>query len=336
MLVPCNDLIGTVTVHDHAPAITTHRDVLYVPTGRGKRDEGLFDRDGKLIEDAGYFRSHSGRVSLYAPFNALPHDRFGYAPDEHRYVFLGALTGHYGHFITGSLARFWALDTVDRRTTRLVVLNHGPLSDLLAVPWIRDVLQAFGVDEDALVSFARPTRFREIIVPAPAFEEGHFAHRIFGAVCGAAGRRIVRPGEKDGKPVFLTKMHQRSGVSRIDNEDRLCHRLDQAGFEIVAPEALSFADQVRLFVDRPIVAGIAGSALHTAIFAPGRVKYDLHTVPQRLTNQALLDGANGGRTIALYPRDGIDQIPAHPGFAATYTLHDPVRTAEELLRHMDV
>jgi hypothetical protein len=324
-------LIGHRTILDHEPPITTHRDVLYVPTGRAKRDEGLFDQDHKLITDAGYFRAHPDRTSLYRSLDTLPHDRFRYAPDDVRYVFLGSLTGHYGHFITGSLARIWAVEKFDRRTTKFVLLNHGALATPLAIPWIRDLLAAFDLGEGDLVNFPGPTRFREIAVPAPAFEEGNFAHKVFGRVCGQAGEKLAGSPAPGGRPVFLTKMHLSGGVSRFRNEDALCHHLAAAGFEIVAPERLTVAEQVRLFVDRPIVAGIAGSALHTAIFAPGRLKFELHPEPERLTNQLLLDGAQGGRTIALFPPGRIRHESASPGFSTDYSLPDPARIAADLI-----
>jgi hypothetical protein len=331
MLVPCESLIGHTTIVDHEPRITIHRDVLYVPTGRAKRDEGLFDQGHKLIEDAGYFRAHPDPVSLLQTVNTLEHDRFVYAPDDVRYVFLGALTGHYGHFITGSLARAWAIEKFDRQSTKFVLLNHGSLSTPLRIPWIRDFLGAFEISERDLVNFSGPTRFREIVVPAPAFEEGNFAHKIFGQVCGRAGERLVRSRASGGRPVFLTKMHLSGGVSRIRNEDELCRRLADVGFEIVAPERLQVTEQVRLFLERPIIAGIAGSALHTAIFAPGRLKFELHPEPQRLTNQLLLDGVQGGRTIALFPLGRILHETASPGFSTDYSLPDPSRIAADLL-----
>jgi hypothetical protein len=331
MLVPCEILIGRTTVLTHEPRITTHREVLYVPTGRMKRDEGLFDHDHQLIPDAGYFRSSSERVSLHRLTDSLDHDRFDYAPEDVQYVFLGTLTGHYGHFITASLARIWAVERVGRRRTKFVVLNHGPLATPLGIPWIRDVLTAFDIYEEDLVSFPRPTRFREIVVPAPAFEEGHFVHTIFGQVCARAGQRLVPSPVPGGRPVFLTKMHLTAGVSRIRNEDELCRHLARHGFEIIAPERLPVAEQVRLFVERPILAGMAGSAMHTSILAPGRLKFELHPEPHRLTNQMLVDSANGGRTAALHMADRVRHEAATPGFTTDYSLTDPGRVAADLI-----
>ncbi|WP_019831274.1 glycosyltransferase family 61 protein [Sphingomonas sp. PR090111-T3T-6A] len=334
MLTACDRLLGRTTFIEHDPPITVHRDVLCVPTGRAKKDEGLFDQGGKLIADAGYFRAHPDRVSLYPLLNPLPHERFDYAPDDVQYVFLGVLTGHYGHFITNSLARVWAVSRFDRATTKFVLLNHGPLSMPLAISWLREILGAFGLDETNLLNFARPTRFREIVVPAPAFEEGGFVHAVFGAACGRAGQMLTRGRRNDGPPVFLTKQCLASGVSKVTNEAEMCEHLSAAGVQIVAPETLSVSEQIRLFADRDAVLGMAGSAMHTAVFAPGRQKIELHTGRARLSNQALIDAANGGRTTALWPAQGIEAAQPEAGFGAAYRLSDPVAVARELLRHI--
>ena len=332
MLTACDTLLGRTTLIEHEPLITVHRDALCVPTGRVKKDEGLFDHGHKLITDAGYFRAHPEPVSLYPLVNPVPYERFDYAPDDVQYVFLGALTGHYGHFITSSLARAWAVSRFDRATTKFVLLNHGPLSIPLGIPWLREILGAFGLDETNLLNFARPTRLREIIVPAPAFEEGNFVHAVFGVACARAGEVLTNGRRNAGPPVFLTKQRLDSGVTKVTNEAEMCEHLSAAGVEIIAPETLSAPDQIRLFIDRHAVLGMAGAAMHTAGFAPGRQKVELHTGPTRLSNQSLIDSANGGGTIALWPDQGIALAPLEAGFGAAYRLSDPAAIARDLLR----
>ena len=51
-----------------------------------------------------------------------------------------------------------------------------------------------------------------------------------------------------------------------------------AGFAIVAPERVAFADQVRLFNHAEWIVGTIGSALHTSLFSqanPGRTLFTL-------------------------------------------------------------
>ncbi len=212
-----------------------------------------------------------------------------------------------------------------------MLLKHGPLSIPLGIPWLREILDAFGLDETNLINFTRPTRLREIIVPAPAFEEGNFVRAVFGVARARAGEVLTDGRRNDGPPGFLTKQRFASGVLTATNEAEMCEHLSAVGVEIIAPETLSVTNQIRLFMDRHAVLGMTGSAMHTAIFAPGRQKVELHTRPTRLSNQSLIDSANNGRTIALWPGQGIASEQPAAGFDAAYRLSDPAAIARDLL-----
>lgn len=133
------------------------------------------------------------------------------------------------------------------------------------------------------------------------------------------------------QPVFLSRSRLKGGVSKLVNEEEFCHRLDREGVEIVYPEMLSFDEQIGLFRGRRFVTGLAGSAMHTSVFAPRGDKLTLSLGPKLLSNQSLLDNASGGSSIDFYP-DDIVQEPAHGRFQNVYRLADPQATAQDFLR----
>ena len=59
-------------------------------------------------------------------------------------------------------------------------------------------------------------------------------------------------------------MHHR----RLSNETDVQHYLTTSGFEMIQPEAISFADQVQLFSEAAIVVGSFGAGLTNAAFMP--------------------------------------------------------------------
>ena len=333
----CTELYGSTTLIEHDPMLATYTDVLCVPYGTEGASAGLYDRGRKLVIAAASFRASPDPVAVEAFVTPLDAARFEHAPDDVGYLFLGALTGHFGHFILSSMARLWALRFAPDPRRRYVILNAGPVEAVFALPFLRNILGQLGLGPDNVVCFDAPTRLRRIVVPSPAIEEQNFSHRVFAGLCNRVGTLLTAslPAQTHEAPVFLSKMRLQDGVSRLCNEAAFCERLERRGVRIVIPEQLGFAEQVRLFRDAPVITGIAGSAMHTAVFAPGRATLALSFTPTPLSNQRLLDQANGGLGLAFHPEGDLVAEPAQPGFHHVFRLRDPVRTADEFLAEIE-
>lgn len=336
-LTRCTDLFGNTTLLDVDPMIETYTDVLCVPAGIRDVSPGIYDRGRKMVMAAGYFRASPDPLPLDSPFTTLDATRYDFADDGFTYLFLGTLTGHFGHFILASMARLWPLRFAPDPRLRFVVLNPAPLESLFDTPFLGEILGQLGVGLHNLVCFSGPTRIARLVVPSPAIEEHNFSHRVFAQLCNRIGAMLAAPLPQAPReaPVFLSKARMGAGVSHLANEAELCDRLASRGVEIVYPEELDFAEQVRLFRDTATITGWAGSAMHTAVFAPGRDMLALSFGPTMLSNQRLLDQANGARSLTLFPEGDMLPGPAHPAFHHSFVLRDPKRTADEFLAEID-
>ena len=328
----CTELYGSTILIERDPMLATCEDVLCVPYGVEGASPGLYDRARKLVTAAATFRATPDPVPVEAYTTPLDAARFDHAPDG-SYVFLGILTGHFGHFIMSSMARLWALRLAPDPRQRYVILNAGPVEAVLGLAFMRDILGQLGLGTDNLVCLDAPTRFRRIVVPSPAIEEHSFVHTVFASLCNRVGALLTAalPREAHDAPLFLSKMRLRDGVSNLVNEAEFCERLERGGVRIVTPERLRLAEQVRLFRDAPLVTGLAGSAMHTAIFAPGSATLQLALGAVQLSNQALLDRANGGVSLVVHPEGDVMAEAPQPGFQNSFRLRDPARTADEFL-----
>lgn len=325
------DFYGNSALIEDDPLCVPHRDILYVPQGTPGTSHGLFDRGRKILGAAADYRAQPHPTHPYDAFTTLDPEKFDYAPDDVDYVFLGLLTGHYGHFITASLARLWVARLTQDTRTRYVVLNNQPVGGFFEIQFISEILGAAGLTPQNVVSFNQPTRFRRITVPSPAIEEHNFSHRIFGTLCARIGDLMVpQQPPKNDTPVFLGKARLASGVSKVVNEEELCDCLVNAGVEIVYPETLNMPEKVALFRSRSFVTGLAGSGMHSAVFAPNHDKLALTFTPYLLSNQLLLDQASGSTTVT-YVAESITE-PEAPGWQTIYRLVDPVKTAGAFLR----
>lgn len=80
--------------------------------------------------------------------------------------------------------------------------------------------------------------------------------------------------KKPERLVLISRRHQK--LRRLINEDELYALLSPLGFELVAPERLSHAEQVELFAHARIVIGSSGAALTNLLFCqPGTTAIEL-------------------------------------------------------------
>ncbi|MFH6784333.1 MULTISPECIES: glycosyltransferase family 61 protein [Methylobacterium] len=264
------------------------------------------------------------------------------APEE-TYLFLGGAHLHYGHFLVTTLPRFWPLiqgrgGVTTPSPTPSPILCYAPAHEALWQPYrfAIDILGLLGVNVRDIHAFEGPRRLRRVVVPEPAFREEAFAHTVFRDLCLTIGAGCYDPGEvdADARPVYLAKTRLAGGVRRFANEDEVTEILAREGVEILHPEAMGFAEQVRLFARRRMVAGSLGSALHTALFAPpGRRVVALSPGPQVNPTFLLVD-ALCGNTVAYLHQPGTAET--EPGaFGSQQRLPDPRAAAEGLLRRME-
>ena len=179
-------------------------------------------------------------------------------------LFVGEVHDHWGHFITDTLARLWALADVDPATKVLFAPDAGAR---LAVPLVRALLAAAGVGEDRILRPQGPTLFERLLCPAPALQLSRIyqgfddVHRRIAAALFAAS-----PAVPPTRPVYLTRTRLAQDLRRLKGEQALEQRLERAGYLVVSPEQLGLAEQMALFNGAAPVVGAFGSAMHTVLF----------------------------------------------------------------------
>jgi capsular polysaccharide biosynthesis protein len=174
---------------------------------------------------------------------------------------------NYGHFLLDGLASV------------LTLLDAGALGRLpLVTPplqrWQRDLLRlTFG--DLAWQEVAAPIVRVAGAVYTPAMD--HYLHRpgplliavrarLLAAVQSAKPRRSSYRAQ--GRRLYVSRRSQHMRV--LVNEVALEAALVRRGFQIVRPEGMSVADQIRLFAEADVIVGPTGAGLTNALFAaPG-------------------------------------------------------------------
>jgi hypothetical protein len=271
-------------------------------------------------------RHHKGLARLgYSTLDdwVLERDVRPIAECQERVVVLGAQTnGNYSHWLLESVVRALLFRPLDDGSWLYLT---PPLND-----WQRETLEFIGIGQERILEQGRSglIRFAEVVAVSRAMMNIYtFIPSALGALSaladpGRARRRIYSSREH---------AHRR----HISNGAEIRDVLARYDFEVVHPESLSIADQVRLFASAETVLGVHGSGLTNTIFSPPG------TTVIELQPEGLIYGENAVvRTLAAIRRQPFIQIVCQlvPGMNNLPLQHrdlvvDP-RHLDELLQEM--
>ncbi|GGF41396.1 hypothetical protein GCM10011519_13980 [Marmoricola endophyticus] len=257
--------------------------------------------DGRLVRDSQKIGGLGGNRLVAADPNRVP-----IAADARRlpgtWLYGGHWIDHFGHFVTETLPTLWPRDL---RVDGLVFHAFGP-AHAGVLDWERtalDLTSYAGLPVEVVKT--EPVRVERLHVPTRGVVVNGWAHpgavEVWSQMARTAGGRGAL--RTDGPRVFLsrtgfnTRLRERGEPTRSDaGRD---HALDEVfartNFEVVEPERLPVADQVRLVAGASVLAGGAGTALHLSAFAPAGVRVleigDTRSPGWQVPHQQVLDHA---------------------------------------------
>jgi len=135
-----------------------------------------------------------------------------------------------------------------------------------APPFVRESLEAMGVDPDALISIGVDSHYECEHLFVPQYSGGLAVPQWVGDFLKAT---YTAHGVLDipipTRRIYVSRA--RAGQRRIVNEAEVSSRLGQRGFEIVRLEDLRFIDQIRLFNEANCVIAPHGAGLSNLFFS---------------------------------------------------------------------
>lgn len=218
------------------------------------------------------------------------------------WLYGGHWIDHFGHFLTETLPTLWPRDlSVDG----LVFHAFGPAHDGV-LDWERaalDLTSYAGVPVEVVTS--APVRVERLHVPSRGVVVNGWAHPGAAEVWSAMARRAggATSLQADGPRLYLsrtafnarTREAGRPVRSEAARDRALDEVFDAAGFEVVHPERLPVAEQLRLVAGACVLAGGAGTALHLSAFAPPGVRVlelgDTRSPTWQVPHQQVVDHA---------------------------------------------
>lgn len=184
--------------------------------------------------------------------------------EDEEVVWGGAIVGHYGHFLTESVARLWAvLDGGPKAGTPIVFV--APQDKSTGHEW----LAGFG-GQRILLSAEETRRFTRVFIPDPAWQlNGWLAPEMRDVHLrvrdGIVAGRDPCTSEDGKRMIWLSRSQQ--PADRRPYDEALLEWILKDHVRIVKPEALPLADQIGAFESCDLAAGVVGSAFHTLLMA---------------------------------------------------------------------
>ena len=249
------------------PPLAAFEDVLFVPHLRC-----LYDAQGQLIEESKVTYIEPGAPAWFndGKISKVEQESMpatvelpaGLQRITEPVLFLGEAHDHYGHFITDTLARMWALDEVDPGCK---VLFAPDPKQRLEPAYVRLVLGQLGLDASRILRPQAPVLFERLLCPIPALQLSRI-YQVFDEPHVRAARALAAGVEAPERPVYLTRSRLSSALRRPGGEEELERRLEREGYLIAQPERLDLLQQMALFNGSRPVVGAFGSAMHTVLF----------------------------------------------------------------------
>lgn len=226
---------------------------------------GVFDAAGRYVHEAVLWR---GRPLMVEPEHP--------AEVEHlpgRWIWGGVLLNHFGHFLTESLGRLWALDAVAGKVDGIVFVPKREDADDGAAVEMQGFHRLFfdlaGVDVPIRI-VTRPTRVDLLEVPGQGFGIGPMAEgtRAFRAFLETRFARDIAP--VGGERLYISRSGLSAQKGGILRETRLEELLAGEGYEIFHPQKHSLVDQIARYKGARQIVALDGSALHLAAMSGAR------------------------------------------------------------------
>lgn len=173
----------------------------------------------------------------------------------------GVLYGHFGHFVTESSARLWAVpERLDRLKGVIFVEKYS--SEHRGLP--AHITEFFRLMiGDLPVRFLRDTtRVQTLHVPGQGFGVGRIsrATRVFRRFIASHFARDVKPEGPEN--LFITRSQLSLDREGFLGEAIFDDRMARAGYEVFSPEKHDLSTQIARFRAAKRIVGMDGSAFH--------------------------------------------------------------------------
>ena len=224
---------------------------------------GIYNSKGNLIKSS--IRDYdSDCLYKYNDIHEIDIEDFLFVPSNS--VFIGHITNHYGHFLLETMSRFWVF--------LFNYLHKFQIKNIVFIKWIDEnykynlfeiISNMLNLNKYKIIFVNEPTKFENIFIPQKLCNinkkiliEQKFIYDELLKSC------YFNPNAKIHKKIYITRFR---GSKRVKNENDIINLFKKYNFYILNPEVKNFRNDIFLYKQATIIAGLDGSNLHNVVFA---------------------------------------------------------------------
>jgi len=170
-------------------------------------------------------------------------------------VFLGALNGHYGHFILEGLSRLWYFLNPENAHLKAAYISEGSNEKFISF------FSLFGLKDQDIIEIIEPTRFRSVVIPEQSIRLHDFYHILYKKTIDRIKESVT---SGSSKKVFFSKQLSKAG--RAIGESVIENVFKNNGYEIFYPERMTPYETVCIIKGCDNFVASSGTNIHNSIF----------------------------------------------------------------------
>lgn len=251
-----------LNIDDESDDLILLENALVVPPGEKTKSKwqpsGVLDQAGNFVENSISWSSTSDPVNS-AP--KLPEES-NVTPLAGTYMFAGISYGHFGHFITESMSRVWALDELRDRIDGLIFTPKFQMANnLRPFEVYDDLVRGLGIALPIKCPVA-PLRVERLYVPKQGFGLGDLtggSRKFRNYVNQNAAKDIPAKG---AAKIYISRSELPTDRGGILGEAKLEAYLREEGYEIYHPQKEKKVDQLAQYKAAQQIIAVDCSPLH--------------------------------------------------------------------------
>ena len=136
---------------------------------------------------------------------------------------------------------------------------------------IKEFLLYLNINEQNLYFINRPTLFKEVVIPKQSYVSNYYYSNKYLSIFDFVVKKAIKNhGDLNSnihKKIYFCRDRYRKANQTEFGEDMLIDLFKKNGFSIISPETYTLCEQIALYRNADIIAGIAGTIPHNMMFA---------------------------------------------------------------------
>ncbi|MFG1241586.1 glycosyltransferase 61 family protein [Xanthobacter sp. V7C-4] len=220
------------------------------PPRFGEFDGGVYYADGGICSAGIHGKTHY--ENRPKPITGVGHLEL----IEGEHIFGGMLQEHFGHFLTESIGRSWALNRVCKKIDSIIFYHRVPGG---SIPRFANELLNLIRPSVSIKLIQIPSVVELLAVPSHIEKNGVlYGHPEMRLVTQPLRNIIGRTIRK----VYVSRSGLRANEGGFLFESEIDRRMESEGFEVIHPERMSLTEQFEIYNSAEYIVFAEGSALH--------------------------------------------------------------------------